>query len=651
MRLLRKSRCFEPSQPSPALRSTRYALTLLAAAVSACGYIDYDYLPKATETAEPENAELTLNAGSAEAELETETVSATPAETVAPAPGPVAPIARSLQLTPDVRAIDLALAGDPLPAGYTYALRRSITAVPATPSDGEEVCATCALTLTDSGLSSAYTYEYAGFVYDDSATWVDTLTANAQPLGSWGGDSTQLAYLKAASIASGDRHGGAVSLDATGSTLAVGAWGDGSQNPGAVYVYTRLGDAWTQQAYFRASSTDNFDSFGIAVALSADGRTLAVGANGEDSSASGVNGNASLNDTNSAGAVYVYVLSGSSWVQQAYLKHSHPDVFDQFGTSLALSDDGDTLAIGVPNEESGATGVNGDASRDDVDNSGAAFVFTRSAGTWSQQAYLKASNTGNGDTFGRFLSLSGDGDTLAVGAPQEGSSAIGIDGDESLNDRAGAGAIYVFRRAGVTWSQEAYVKAAERANSSDQCSRTALSQDGNVLAFGCYGEDSSATGIDGDQLLSDASDAGAVHVLERSGSTWSYAAYVKPSTTDAGEWFGYALELSDDGTLLLVGAHNEDSESNGVNGDESLNAASNSGASYLFERESGWSQKAYIKASNSDGNDLFGWAVALAGDGNFMAIGAMGESSTSGTDPTVSSNGAPSAGATYLFAR
>lgn len=364
-----------------------------------------------------------------------------------------------------------------------------------------------------------------------------------------------------------------------------------------------------------------------------------------------MNGNEALNGATNSGAAYVFVRSGATWVQQAYLKHSHPDAFDQFGVALALSDDGNTLAVGASSDESGATGVGGDASRDDVDNSGAAFVFTRTAGAWTQQAYIKPSNTGNGDLFGRHLSLSGDGDTLAVGAPQEDSSTTGVDGDEGLNDSTDAGAIYVFRRAGALWSQEAYLKAAERSNINDQCGSVTLSQTGDVLAFGCYSDDSGATGIDGDPLRSDASDAGAVHILERSGSTWAHTAYVKPSTTDAGEWFGYTLELSDDGTQLLVGAPNEDSAANGINGDQSLNNASTAGAAYLFERDTTWSQQAYVKASNSDANDLFGWDVTLAGDGNFIAIGARGEASGSAADPTVSTNSAVSAGATYLFSR
>src|SRR5581483_1146048 len=88
---------------------------------------------------------------------------------------------------------------------------------------------------------------------------------------------------------------------------------------------------------------------------------------------------------------------------------------------------------------------------------GAVYVFTRSGGTWSQQAYLKASNTGVSDYFGYSVSLSGD--TLAVGAPGESSNATGVNGDQ-LNDSAeNSGAVYVFTRSSGTWSQQAYLKA------------------------------------------------------------------------------------------------------------------------------------------------------------------------------------------------
>lgn len=638
----------------------------------ACGYIDYDYLPAATETSDAEEAEdteVSLNAdvtgvgvGDGSAAGASPTIAAGSPGSGSSAPSP---LALSLELTPGDHVMGIALAGDPLPAGYRYALQRSAVTMPVGPADGTAVCVTCALTLTDAGLSSAFTYAYAGFVYDTSDTLLQTVTAGAQPLGTWGSSSSQFAFLKAAAVDIDDNYGSAVALDASGTTLAVGArsessgasgiGGDPSRNDapsaGAVYVYTRLGDTWTTPTYLKASNAQAFDQFGYAVALSADGNTLAVTALWEQSSAPGVNGDQSLNDLAVAGAVYVFVRSGSSWVQQAYLKHSHPDDFQEFGRSLALSADGSTLAVGVYADDSGATGINGDASRTDLPVSGAAFFFTRTGSVWSQQAYIKASDSDAGDRFGAHVSLSGDGDTLAVGALWESSSATGVNGDDALDDASSSGAIYVFRRTGTLWAQEAYVKPAARSRSFDWCGSVALSSSGDVLAFGCYGEDSGATGVGGDPLRTDASMSGAVHIVERSGSTWSHAAYIKPSNTGAGDRFGWALDLSDDGNTLLVSADRERSSADAINGDGALDDAEDAGAAYVFVRDGGWSQNAYLKASNSDADDAFGSVVALSGGGAFVAIGAPNEGSSSADNPESASNATANAGAAYLFAR
>src|SRR5690606_11498132 len=125
---------------------------------------------------------------------------------------------------------------------------------------------------------------------------------------------------------------------------------------GAVYVFVRADDSWSQQAYIKASNTDESDGFGSSVALSTDGSTLAVGAIDEASNATGTSGaGQDNNDASSAGAVYVFVRSGSGWSQQAYLKASNTDVGDNFGVSMALSGDGRTLAVGAMYEASNAT--------------------------------------------------------------------------------------------------------------------------------------------------------------------------------------------------------------------------------------------------------------------------------------------------------
>ena len=129
--------------------------------------------------------------------------------------------------------------------------------------------------------------------------------------------------------------------------------------------------------------------------MAVSGDTVVVGAHGEDSSATGVNGNQSDNSAADAGAAYVFVRSGTTWSQQAYLKASNTGAGDYFGCSVAVS--GDTVVVGAYGEDSSATGVNGNQADNSATDAGAAYVFVRSGTTWSQQAYLKASNTGADD--------------------------------------------------------------------------------------------------------------------------------------------------------------------------------------------------------------------------------------------------------------
>ena len=137
------------------------------------------------------------------------------------------------------------------------------------------------------------------------------------------------------------------------------------------------------------------------------------------------------------------------------------------------------------------------------------YVFTRSGTTWSQQAYLKASNTDAGDAFGSSVSLSGD--TLAVGAYYEGSSATGVNGSQSDNSETPrSGAVYIFTRSGRTWSQQAYLKASNTGRDDEFGSSVSLS--GDTLAVGARLEDSSATGVNGNQNDNSAGRSGAVYV-------------------------------------------------------------------------------------------------------------------------------------------
>ena len=410
---------------------------------------------------------------------------------------------------------------------------------------------------------------------------------------------SQQAYIKASNTDTSDQFGRSIALSADGNTLAVGTIfedsattginGDEGDNvasaAGAVYLFSRTGISWSQQAYIKASNTDARDWFGTSVALSDDGDTLAVGAEAEESNATGINGDESDNSGGNSGAVYLFGRTDGSWTQQAYIKASNAAGGDYFGASVALSADGDTLAVGANEEDSGSTGINGDESENSLNverSSGAVYLFIRTGSSWSQQAYIKASNTGEYDEFGGAVALSADGDTLAVGANNEDSAAMGINGDGSDNSVNNAGAVYLFSRTDSSWSQQAYINASNTGVEDFFGTSVALSADGDTLVVGANDEESAATGINGDESDNNASDAGAVYLFIRTGSSWSQQTYIKASNTDADDQFGWSVALSADGDTLAVGANKEGSAAMGINGDESDNSENGSGAVYLY---------------------------------------------------------------------
>jgi hypothetical protein len=160
----------------------------------------------------------------------------------------------------------------------------------------------------------------------------------------------------------------------------------------------------------------------------------------ESSNATGVNGTQTDNSAGGAGSAYVFVRSGVTWSQQAYLKASNTELADTFGSAVAIS--GNTIVVGAQYEASNATGVNGNQTDNSASGAGAAYVFTSSGATWSQQAYLKASNTGAGDAFGLSVAISGD--TIVVGANGEDSNATGVGGNPNDNSATNAGAAYTY---------------------------------------------------------------------------------------------------------------------------------------------------------------------------------------------------------------
>ena len=426
---------------------------------------------------------------------------------------------------------------------------------------------------------------------ETGAVYVFTRTGNV-----W----AQQAYVKASNAQAVDSFGRSVALSADGSILAVGAFredsnatgvdrdqfNDDAPDSGAVYVFSRAGATWSQQAYIKASNTEAGDLFGRSLALSRDGRTLAVGAANEGGSFGDTGGPGPDNGAPLSGAVYVFErpVDTNAWAQQAYVKASNAGESDFFGVSLALSADGRTLAVGALLEDGGGTGADADPGREDAENSGAVYVFGRSDALWSQQAYLKASNTDADDEFGSVVALSADGNTLAVGATGEDGSGgtVGEDDDSALE----SGAVYVFARSSnnVWGAREAYVKASNAATADLFGTSVAFAADGKTLVVGSLGDDSKSAGIGGDETDDSVLNAGAAYLFTRSGASWAQQAYIKASNTGVsrGQLFGQAVALSGDAAILAVGALGESGNSRGINADENDASLVFSGAVYLY---------------------------------------------------------------------
>jgi hypothetical protein len=283
------------------------------------------------------------------------------------------------------------------------------------------------------------------------------------------------------------------------------------------------------------------------------------------------------------GAAYVYTRTGSTWTLQAKLTASDGTAPDLFGVRVAV--DGDTVAVS--------------AQMSFADDRGAAYVFTRAGTTWTQQAKLTASDGAANDIFGSGLDL--DGDTVVAGSFRD---------DIGLNTNQGSA--YVFTRAGTTWTEQAKLTASDGAANDDFGVRVAV--DGNTVVAGAWQDDIGAT------------NQGSAYVFTRVGTNWTEEAKLTASDGAADDLFG--LDVAVDGDTALLGAFQDDV------------GATNQGSAYVFTRAlTTWTEEAKLTASDGEGNDLFGQAVALEGD--TAVAGAFADDIGSNTDQ----------GSAYVFTR
>jgi hypothetical protein len=466
--------------------------------------------------------------------------------------------------------------------------------------------------------------------------------------------------------------GRGVALSGDGTTMAVGAPHEASGakgvngnqrdnsvfEAGAVYVYTRAGSGWAQQAYLKASNPQMSAGFGHFVALSDDGNTLAVSAYWESSNAKGINGNQQDESIPQAGAVYVFTRQGTTWLQEAYIKASNTgeagtaDSFgegDQFGFSLAMSGDGNTLAAGALTEDGGTAGINGNQGDNSAASAGAIYVFTRTGRAWVAAGVRQVVTHRRR----RPVRIRGGPEprrsVMAVGAFDEDGSARQVNGPND-NRAGGSGAAYVFTRTGGTWSQQAYIKPSNIETQDAFGVDVALSDDGTTLLVGSLDEDCAATTVNAPGCDTDWRDdlsMGAAYVFVRAGDTWSQQAFLKASNTGPNDTFSERLSLSGDGSVAVISASVEDGSAKGING-RNDDAAIDAGAVYLFTRTgTTWRQQAYIKGADTEAFDQFGGSVSLDRSGRLLVVGAPGDDSRTAKAPAEKS--VEESGAVYTF--
>jgi trimeric autotransporter adhesin len=417
--------------------------------------------------------------------------------------------------------------------------------------------------------------------------------------------------------------------------------------------------------YVKASNTGAQDRFGNVLAISSDGSTMAVAAEREASSASGVNGNQADNSSASSGAVYVYRRTGRAWAQEAYLKAGANQPQQQFGAALAISADGSILAVGTPGQDT------------TLENSGAVFVYTRAAdNSWHLMTTLSGPNPQANDQFGYSVDLSLDGRTLKV------SSRLPLDGGGNPEGRT-----HLYVRPDLQW-QHSVTLLPHYAG--DICPSTRMSTDGRTLVASCFSNPfgtmrlvtrklANGTWVHASDMplpyfmvehplaLNHRGDRMAITLagvdLSNCNSRW-----VQVNRWDGGGWvqegllgrpfsftcptltelagFAKALAFEKYGELIAVG------DSMGVAGSGWGNPL---GMVTLWERTYSstsvwWQSRSILDAPNPQLDDRFGSSVGLSGNGRILAVGAVGEDSAArGIDGNQNSESSANSGAVYLY--
>lgn len=366
----------------------------------------------------------------------------------------------------------------------------------------------------------------------------------------------------------GDFLGNAVSLN--GPRVLVGAKGrdEVGFRSGAAYLFERRNTGWVETAKLVPSSAAIEDEFGDAVAQNDD--CLLIGARGAD--ATGTN----------SGSVTVFEEIGGTWLETQVVLPAGLQSGVRFGDQLSV--DGDRAVISA--EGDGQMGT----------NAGAAYVFERIAGVWTEQAKIVGSDSAAGDAFGHAVWVSGD--RIIVGAQNHDGAA------------PNAGAAYIFELQADTWVETAKLESSDIA-AADRFGRE-VSLDGTRCIIGSETNDAFAT------------DAGSAYIFELAGGVWTQTNQLTPTGGAAGDFFGHAVSIK--GNWAVVGAFTSDL------------AANDAGAVYVYQHDgTTWNEVEIVVAEDPNNGDRYGRGVTIS-DGLF-ATGAP-------VDDTTISN----AGAAYVAA-
>ncbi len=411
-------------------------------------------------------------------------------------------------------------------------------------------------------------------------------------------------YFKSDAPTEDQYFGKTVAISGDGGTLAVGTSDD------TVYLYTRNSEGnWGPPDTLSPGTTERI-GFGCSISLSYDGDILAVGALGADNE----------------GDVYVFRRDGVRAWHQTTVSTTNIEFYERgrFGYQVELSADGETMAV--------TTGEGYFDSDEYGDYVSGVYVFRRlNDDLWEPQSgFLTPFDESSMDYSGIDISLSADGNILAVGTPGDTTTEIVRPGD-NRTDFATLGAVHIYTRSADDQWRHSIRLQAENVDQDDYFGAVvSLSADGNILAVGASAEDG-AGGFSGDNSISN---SGAVYIFSRtSDNNWQQEAYIKADRVSESDFFGYDLDLSASGDILVV---------------DSEYGQNNVGAIYVYRRkeDSQWQQTACIQASNPDAGDFFGDSLALSAEGETLAVGALGEDSGDGRPED---NSAENAGAVYLF--